>query len=325
MEFLYLSMKDVESLNIPYRVIIDAVELSFKLKGEGKVELPPKPGVHPRPNSFIHAMPAYVGGDVDAVGVKWVSGYLENPSKGLPYITAVLVLNDPSTGLPIAFMDATWITAVRTGAASAVVAKYLAPEGASTLGIIGLGVQGKTHLLAMKEVLKLQRVYIYDVVKPKIKQYIEEMSPLCPEVEIVPCEDYRCVTRNSEVVVTATYILEKPSRFIGMEDMKEEFLAIPIDYDAAFKEDVANGVNVFVVDDRNQYLEARRKGPYFKGYPERVEYDMGDVVLGRTRDLRAKLKKMALLMGIASHDVVIAKLVYEKALKQGIGVKLRLF
>ncbi|MEM1612585.1 MAG: ornithine cyclodeaminase family protein [Desulfurococcaceae archaeon] len=323
MELLYLSRRDVESLNISYNEVINAVELSFKLKGEGKVQLPPKPGVNPRPNSFIHAMPAYVG-EVDVVGVKWVSGYLGNPARGLPYINAILILNDPETGLPVAVMDATWITAVRTAAASAVAVKYMASPGAESLGIVGLGVQGRTHLLAIREVLRLRRVYVYDVIKQKVKAYIEEMSPQCPEAEIMPCEDYKCVTRNSDVVVTATYIVERPKRFIALKDLREEFLAIPVDYDAAFEEDVARAVDVFVVDDKEQYLVTKGKEKYFKGYPDIVEFDMGDVVAGRAGDLRVKARKMALLMGIASHDVVVAKLIYDKAIKRGVGVKLPL-
>lgn len=324
MEILYLSRRDVESLSISYREVIDAVELSFRLKGEGKAELPPKPGVHPRPDSFIHAMPAYIGGGIDVAGVKWVSGYPDNPAKGLPSIVAILVLNDASTGIPIAVMDATWITAVRTAAASAVAVKHLVSPSVETLGIIGLGVQGRTHLLAMREVMKLRRVYVFDIVKPKIKLYVEEMSPKCPEAEIIPCNDYRCVTLNSEVVVTATYIVEKPSRFIGLKDLREEFLAISIDYDAAFKEEVASGVDVFVVDDKGQYLATKAKGPYFRGYPERVEFDMGDVVAGKVGDLRSMPRKMALLMGIATHDVAVAKLVYERAVERGLGSRLPL-
>jgi len=104
--------------------------------------------VFTRGNAFIHAMPVYIGGEVDAVGVKWVSGYPGNPARGLPYINGLIILNDPSTGIPIAVMDATWITMVRTGAASGVAAKYLAPVKTKSIGIIGLGVQGGyTYLL----------------------------------------------------------------------------------------------------------------------------------------------------------------------------------
>ena len=90
--------------------------------------MPPKPGVHSRPDAFIHAMPAYIPA-LHAIGMKWVSGYPANQARGLPYITGLLILNDDETGLPLAVMDCTWITAMRTGAATALAAKYLArPE-----------------------------------------------------------------------------------------------------------------------------------------------------------------------------------------------------
>ena len=118
----YLSRQDVESLAIPMAEIIQAVEDALREKGEGTAEMPPKPGVHPREDAFIHAMPAYLEG-MKAAGLKWVSGFPQNLERGLPYISGLFVLNDVETGLPLSVMDCTWITGVRTGAASAVAAK----------------------------------------------------------------------------------------------------------------------------------------------------------------------------------------------------------
>ena len=124
-QLLYLSRADVEAVGLPMPEIIDALEVAFRQHGQGKVEMPPKPGVHSRPDAFIHAMPCYIPGP-EAIGIKWVAGYPENPKRGLPYITGLLVLNDADTGLPLAVMDCTWITAKRTGAATALAARYLA-------------------------------------------------------------------------------------------------------------------------------------------------------------------------------------------------------
>ncbi|MCP5117625.1 MAG: hypothetical protein GY953_42925, partial [bacterium] len=124
-EILYLSRGDVEAVGLPMTEIIEALETMFREKGEGRVEMPPKPGIHPREDAFIHAMPAYIPA-LESAGIKWVSGYPRNPEQGLPYITGLLILNDPATGIPLAVMDATWITAKRTGAATAVAAKHLA-------------------------------------------------------------------------------------------------------------------------------------------------------------------------------------------------------
>src|SRR3989339_2192244 len=88
---LYLSRKDVENANVPMAHIVDALLAMFKEKGEGKVEMPPKPGSHTRPDAFIHAMPAYIP-SLHSAGMKWVGGYPQNQSKGLPYITGLLIL-----------------------------------------------------------------------------------------------------------------------------------------------------------------------------------------------------------------------------------------
>ncbi|MCJ7606880.1 MAG: ornithine cyclodeaminase family protein, partial [Thermoplasmata archaeon] len=99
-EMLYLSRADVERVDLPMAEVIDAVERVFVEKGEGRVEMPPKPGIHTMPDAFIHAMPAYIPG-MKAAGMKWVSGYPANHGRGLPYISGLLVLNDPETGIPV--------------------------------------------------------------------------------------------------------------------------------------------------------------------------------------------------------------------------------
>ena len=119
MEIIYLSRNDVQRLGMSMGEVLEAVENGFRLKGLGKTEMPPKPGIHPKQDVFIHAMPAYVQ-EVEAAGLKWVSGYPSNQQKNLPYITRLLVLNDPDTGIPIAVMDCSWITAMRTGASAGI-------------------------------------------------------------------------------------------------------------------------------------------------------------------------------------------------------------
>lgn len=121
-ELLYLSQADVEAVGLTMAEVIEALEEMFHEKGQGRVEMPPKPGIHTRPDAFIHAMPAYIPA-LESAGMKWVSGYPENYRYDLPYITGLLILNDPETGLPISVMDCVWITAKRTGAATAVAAK----------------------------------------------------------------------------------------------------------------------------------------------------------------------------------------------------------
>src|SRR5512143_3484291 len=109
-QILYLSRADVEAVNLSMTTIVGLLEAAFREKGHGRVEMPPKPGIHTRPDAFIHAMPAYIPA-LKAAGLKWVSGYPANAAHGLPYISGLIVLNDDETGLPYAVMDGTWITA----------------------------------------------------------------------------------------------------------------------------------------------------------------------------------------------------------------------
>ncbi len=173
---LYLSRSDVETVNLSMAEIIDGLDRMFVEKGEGKVEMPPKPGIHTQPDAFIHAMPAYIP-SLESAGMKWVSGYPANQEKGLPYISGLLILNDPETGIPTCVMDCTWITAMRTGAATAVAAKYLARKDSSTVGIVACGVQGRGNLEALSCVFDIREVKAYDLYPELTDRFAAEMGP----------------------------------------------------------------------------------------------------------------------------------------------------
>ncbi len=175
-KLLYLSQDDVKAVGLTMAEIIDALEIAFREKGRGNTEMPPKPGIHPGGgDNFIHAMPAYIPA-MKAAGVKWVSGFPGNHKMGLPYITGLLILNDPETGLPISVMDCIWITAMRTGAASALSARYLARPESSVIGILACGVQGRTNLEAMDVLFPIKRVMAYDVDEKLSRHYAKEMG-----------------------------------------------------------------------------------------------------------------------------------------------------
>lgn len=322
MKVLVLSRNCLEDLKVGMEEIIEAVERGFKLKGEGKVELPAKIGIHPRKDSFIHAMPCYIGGEIDASGIKWVAGYPSNQEKGLPYLSGVMCLNDSETGLVKAIMDASWITAYRTGAASAVCAKYLGDPDSKVIAVIGLGVQGRMNLMALMEVFKkIREVRVYDIVSSQMERYVKDMSALYKECQFVACSDPREAVMGADVVVTCTPIVEDPKRYICAEYLKEEVLAIAVDYDSSFCAPVMAEADVFVCDDRNQYLWTQEQGVYFQdGYPAKdgIYADVGELCAGLKDPVR-KGRRGAVLMGIASHDLMTSLLAYDKAMGKGMG------
>ena len=161
-QLLYLSRADVETVNLDLPFIINLVEAAYREKSLDQVQAPSKPSIFPKSDSFITAMPAYIPSMASA-GIKWISGFPGNLNRNLPYISGLLVLNDVETGLPYAVMDCTWITAQRTGAKTAIAAKYLARPDSQVVGILACGVQGRTNLSALACVFPIRKVFAYDI------------------------------------------------------------------------------------------------------------------------------------------------------------------
>ena len=123
-------------------------------------------------------MPAFIP-SMRSAGIKWVSGYPENFKRGLPYISGLMIMNDAETGIPYAVMDCAWITAMRTGAASALSAKYLARPDSRAVGILACGVQGHTNLEALACLFPIKRVYAYDVLPQVQEKFVADMKSDC--------------------------------------------------------------------------------------------------------------------------------------------------
>jgi len=321
-EVLYLSRYDVEKLNIPMKEVIRAVEEAFREKAEGRTEVPPKPGIHPQKDAFIHAMPAYIP-KMKSAGMKWVSGFPENPKRGLLYISGLLILNDPETGVPISVMDCTWITAKRTGAATAIAAKHLAKQDSKVLGILGCGVQGRSNLESLTVVCKsLEEVKAYDINKENLQKYVEEMTAKYG-LKIVPVASPRKAVENSDIVLTAGPILKHPRPVIGASWFKGGGFACPLDFDSYWKSEAMHSMDKFCTDDHNQLRYYKELG-YFSNIPD-VYADLGEIVSGKKPGRENSEERIiSMNLGLAIEDMATAILVYEKAKRTGAGTRLPL-
>ncbi len=319
---LYLSKTDVENLGIPMKEIISIVEEAFRQKAEGKAEVPPKPGIHPRKDAFIHAMPAYLS-SMDSAGIKWVSGFPENPKHGLPYISGLLILNDTQTGFPISIMDCTWITAKRTGAATAVAAKYLAREDSKTLGILGCGVQGRSNLEALTAVCKcLEEVRAFDVSKESLQRYVKEMTAKY-ELRVVASESPKKAVENCDIVVTAGPILKHPRPVIEASWFMDGGFACPLDFDSYWTAEAMHSMDKFCTDDREQLAYYKAQG-YFSNIPK-VHAELSEIVNGQMRGRENSGERIiSMNLGLAIEDMATAMLVYKSAKKTGVGLLLPL-
>jgi alanine dehydrogenase len=320
-DVLWISEREVASLGITMEEVIEAVENGWRLKGEGKVEMPAKIGIHPRKNCYIHAMPCWIGGDVDTCGLKWVSGFPENLKKKMPYNIGLFILTDSDDGHMKAVMDANWITTWRTGAASGVIAKYLGPKDPSVVSIIGAGTQGRINLRAMMAVFpNLKAAKVYDPMGSQVEGLKAQMAGLFPALEVIPCADVRLACADADIVISCAPVLEKPERNIRSAWLKKDVLCIAVDHDSSFDADVMTEAAAYVVDDRGQYEHMQGGGVYFQGYPteEELYAEMSEVVVGKKPQVREG-RRGAAPMGIACNDVIVGKMVYERTLAKKAG------
>ena len=318
---LYLSRKDVETVGLSMAEVVDALDDMFKEKGEGRVEMPPKPGIHTRKDAFIHAMPAYIP-SLRSAGMKWISGFPENQEMGLPYITGLLILNDPETGIPIAVMDATWITAQRTGAATVIAAKYLARKDSSTVGILACGVQGRSNLEALSCLFGIKRVKAFDIYPKVAARFADEMTEIVQaEIEIVDKPKEAVV--GLDLVVTSGPIRKDPDPVIEAGWLAEGCFASPVDFDSYWTGDALKEAEKLATDDINQ-IEYYRQSGYFKNTPQPYA-DLGEIAAGRKPGRENSYERtICINLGLALDDMATAIRIYKKAREHGIGTQLPL-
>ncbi len=318
---LYLSRKDVEATQLPMLEIIQALESMFREKGNGQVEMPPKPGIHPRPDAFIHAMPAYIP-SLEAAGLKWVSGFPGNQAKGLPYISGLLILNDPDTGVPLSVMDCTWITAQRTGAAPAVAAKVLARHESVSVGIVACGVQGRSNLEALACLFKFQKVKAYDLHPEVAVRYAREMAEQF-HLDIEPVKTLPEAVKGLDIVVTSGPILKNPKPAIEPGWLAPGSFASLVDFDSYWQGAALREIGKLATDDLAQMRYYRDEG-YFRETPE-VYADLGEIVSGRKPGRETENERTASInLGLALDDMATAIRVYQRAKAKGIGTELPL-
>jgi ornithine cyclodeaminase/alanine dehydrogenase len=305
---LYLRRDEVADLLPPIPEQLDLVEQTYRAVGAGRVELPPKPGVHPRKDSFIHAMPAYLMDD-DVAALKWVSGYPANKERGLPYISGLVVVNDADTGLPVAIMDAAEITAARTAAASGVCIRRWAPDGWTVATILGCGVQGRFHAAVIGALNPSARIQAYDPHPERVESLDGDVVGFTEPVDAVA---------GADVVVTAGPIVEEPDSPLGPQWLGDRWLGLPIDFDFYFGPDAVSAADIFLVDDVAQFEYYRSLG-HFEAWPA-----TGGSVGEALADGRRGDKVVCCNLGVGALDAAFAARVLAAAREQRLGTELEL-
>jgi len=175
----FFSKEDIKSL-LTLAEIIKITEEVFEHFGKGDIYSPPKvslslqdmnlPGMN-----WINSMPAFLRYK-NIVGIKWVNVTSENPKRGLPLTMGVIILNDPTTGMPIGILDGTWITHMRTGASTAIGAKLFARKNSKVITVVGGGAEGRSNLEAIARFFSFEEVRIVDIDKDVQDDFAKKMA-----------------------------------------------------------------------------------------------------------------------------------------------------
>ncbi len=320
-ELIFISQADIIGLKMSMDEVIPLVEHVLSEHGRGHFENPPKPGIHPQQDAYIHAMPGYLPRQ-KAAGLKWVSGFSSNTNLGIPPVMGLFILNDVQTGQPLAVMDCGWITAMRTGAVSAVAARYLANKNSATVAIIGAGIQGRYNLLALAAVMPfLERVRLFDINPQTCDSFVTALDgELQLTFEIG--QSAQDVIQGADIVVTATGRLNQPI-------FKENWIApgalvLPVHH-RGWENRTLHRVDKFITDDWQQLQLAHEKVGGFDGPLPEQHSELGQIIIGQKPGREhAKERIIDFNYGLAIEDVAMANEIYRRAKAKGVGQMLRL-
>lgn len=321
-DILYLSRQDLESLELTLPEIVDLLETVFREKAEGRAIMPPKHWLERGDDRFYSAMSSYLPA-LNAGGCKWQSGDPGNARRGLPYILGLFILNDGTTGLPVAIMDSTWITEMRTAAASGLAARYLAREGAETVAIIGCGLQGRSNLRVLHATIpSVRKAQCYDIMPETARAYSADMARTLG-IEVVPMESPRAAVAGADIVITAGPILNPPRPVVEPEWLAPGALGVALDYDSYWTPGAMESMQMICSDDRGQIEHLKEYG-HFLEIP-RLDAELGEIVKGlKPGRTHADDRVLAFMLGIALEDLVTAHELYGRAKKRGTGTRLPL-
>lgn len=326
---LLLTREDVEAV-LTMKRTIEAVETAFRQHHAGTVELPVRLGVPAaRYEGVTLYMPAYIGGEMDALGAKIVTVYPHNPARhNLPTIIATILLNDAQTGQLIAIMDGTFITAMRTGAVTGVAAKYLARPESETVGVFGAGVQARTQLMAICAVRDIKKALVYDIASEASQKYCQEMGPRLG-IEVIPAAEPRQATEGVDVVVAATISktpvfedgwLAAGTHVSGVGSYTPEMQEIHPATMARAR--VVVDMREASLSEAGDLIIPINEGLFTTAH---IYAELGEIVSG-SKPGRANPEEITVFksVGLAIQDVSTASMVYKLAKEKGIGQEVTL-
>lgn len=302
-----LTHDQIEAAALPLDACFDAIESAFREHARGRSEMPPKVGVHPAANSFLHAMPASLPG-LGLCGMKWVSGFPRNAERGLPTIAGLVVLNNSNTGFPQAILDARWITAMRTAVVSSLFRRAFGDPTGHSAGLAGCGVQGRFHLRCLLHIRHdLEEVHLYDLVREKAEALRHEAAGwTTARIKVAGSPDSCLKGRSLCITCTSGDALRAKDDWLPPGGT-----AVGVDSHVAWT-DLFSRIDKFIVDDLAQCRSFEGQGKYRGPLPP-VHAELGDVLAGLAPGRTNKDERiLSLPLGLAIADIALARAVLDR-------------
>jgi N-[(2S)-2-amino-2-carboxyethyl]-L-glutamate dehydrogenase len=331
---LYLSQQDIIDVGGDASdLYVDAIRRALSLHAQKRTVQPLKPylraqGKEGHIADRIIAMPAHLGGDSPMSGLKWVGSKHDNPTKrGMARASALVVLNDPETNYPVAVMEGSLISGMRTAAVTVVAAQHLAKEGFRHIACVGCGVIAWMQLTSMLEQFpQADTIHLFDLNRESAEQLANTLTERFSRVKVQVADSPVEAVRKGEVVITCT-VTDQP--YIPFEWLQKGAFVSNVSIMDVHKEVFLKADKV-IVDDWDQSNREKKvihqlvlEGRFSR---EQLHAELGEIVLG-DKPGRESEEEIILLnpMGMAVEDISCAQAIYERALKQGKGTQLSLY
>ncbi len=324
-DLLFLSEADVRGL-LTMDDALAAVEQAFRLHAQGQAQMPSKIYLDFEPfGGDLRAMPAYLKG-ANAAGVKIVNSNAANPARGLPAVAGVMIYVDPETGLPLGVFGAGTLTAMRTGAAGGLAAKYLARPESNTLALIGCGRQAETQLEALLKFFTFSEIRAWGKTPEESSSFCKRLASSIPALKaVVNVEE---AVMNADIIVTTTPV-HKP--VVKAAWVKPGAHINAIGADAPGKQELETALILksrVVVDEWHQASHAGELNvPVSQGHfsEKNLVAQLGEILVGQKSGRTSAADNTIFdSTGLAIQDVATAKRIYEKAVKLNKGQVLNL-
>lgn len=328
MDILYLNSKDIDQLNITNDEILEAVEESLRAQGTGQAMVEPRVHIHPNPeyNGHFNVLRGYIEPE-HVAGVKVVGDYVYNYKKDLPSEMSLLSLYDPENGAPYAIMDATAITSIRTGALTAVGAKYLAKKSNRVLGHLGCRGTAFWNVVLLDHLYDFEEIRINSRRRESMEAFARALEARLHKKIVIAKDSEECL-KGADIMIEATRLIE-PAPLLKTEWVKPGDFVVPYGTICANEITLTDVMDKIVVDDWGQCKEGGKLGslsPHVRAgkLTEKTLYaELSEIVAGKKTGRENDDERILFWhRGLSINDIALGRLYYKKAVANNIGTKL---